>query len=42
MRSKAYKMLRSSRDFSITVNTRISIFKVGNKVLLRLVNIKTR
>ena len=25
MRSKAYKMLRSSRDFSITVNSRISI-----------------
>jgi len=27
MRSRAYKMLRSSRDSSITINTRISILK---------------
>ena len=27
IRSKAYKILRSSRDFSITVNTRISILE---------------
>jgi len=33
-------MLRSDRDFSITINTRISIWS-RDKVLLYLINIKT-
>jgi len=35
-------MPKSSRDFSITASTRISILELGDVVLLRLTNIKTR
>jgi len=34
-------MLKNNKDFSITVNTKKKNFKVGNKVLLYLINIKT-
>jgi len=34
-------MLKSNKNFGITINTKTSILKLGDKVLLHLINIKT-